>query len=287
VTTTDGARRTELGAFLRSRRERITPAQVGLPTAGRRRTPGLRREEVATVAGVGVTWYTWLEQGRDINPSPQVLEAIARCLLLDPHERTHLWRLAGLPDLDHDDVTGVLPPTTAALLAQLEPMPASVVNARYDILAYNQPYRLLVEDLDGIPRSDRNMLVLVFTHPAWRQAILDREENLPRLVAMFRSTMAEHVGEPAWSCLLKRLRTTSPEFDRLWDRHEIAAPERFTKRVLSPRVGLVRIESTSLWLDRRLGTRIVTYVPTDAESRARLEALTELREGEPVAAVAS
>ena len=217
MTTTDAARRTELGAFLRSRRERITPEQVGLPSAGRRRTPGLRREEVASVAGVGVTWYTWLEQGRDINPSPQVLEAIARCLLLDPHERTHLYRLAGSPDPDHDDASAVLPPTVGPLL--------------------------------------------------------DRDETLPRMVATFRANMAEHVGEPAWACMLSRLRNASPEFAELWERHDVASPERFTKRVLSPRVGALHLESASLWLDRRLGTRIMTYVPMDAESRERLEAL--------------
>jgi transcriptional regulator with XRE-family HTH domain len=273
VTTTDVARRTELGAFLRSRRERITPEQVGLPSAGRRRTPGLRREEVASVAGVGVTWYTWLEQGRDINPSPQVLEAIARCLLLDPHERTHLYRLAGSPDPDHDDASAVLPPTVGPLLDQLEPMPAAVVNARYDLLAYNRPYRLLIADIDEIPGSDRNMMWLVCTHPAWKAALLDRDETLPRMVANFRTNMAEHVGEPAWACLLSRLRTASPEFAALWERHDVASPERFTKRLLSPRVGALRLESTSLWLDRRLGTRIITYVPMDAESRERLEAL--------------
>ena len=283
MSPTDLARRTELGAFLRSRRERITPGPVGLPSGGRRRTPGLRREEVATVAGVGVTWYTWLEQGRDINPSPQVLEAIARCLLLDPHERTHLWRLAGLPDLDHDDATGVIPATAPALLEQLEPMPAAVVNARYDVLAYNQPFRLLISDVDEIPRPDRNLLWLVFTHPAWRRALLDREENQPRLVATFRTNMAEHVGEPAWACMLKRLRAESPEFDAIWQRHDVAPPERFTKQILSPRVGLVRVETTNLWFDRRLGTRLVAYVPTDAESRVRLESLAVVGEVEAVA----
>ena len=98
VETAADVRRHELAAFLRSRRERITPEQVGLPLSGRRRTPGLRREEVAQLAGVGVTWYTWLEQGRDINASEQVLAAIAATLLLDPYERAHLYTLAGQPE---------------------------------------------------------------------------------------------------------------------------------------------------------------------------------------------
>src|SRR5215831_10548683 len=96
--TTDDVRRHELGTFLRSRRERVSPEQVGLPPSRRRRTPGLRREEVAQLAGIGITWYTWLEQGRDINASPQVLDAIARTLLFDGHERAHLFTLAGSAD---------------------------------------------------------------------------------------------------------------------------------------------------------------------------------------------
>src|SRR5580704_9932567 len=118
------SRRQELAGFLRSRRERIAPEQVGLPPAARRRTPGLRREEVATLAGVGVTWYTWLEQGRDINASPQVLNAVARTLLLDQHERDHLFRLADVPDGNGPGDCAALPPTAQLLLDQLEPFPA-------------------------------------------------------------------------------------------------------------------------------------------------------------------
>src|SRR5260370_13356262 len=112
-------RRQELAGFMGSRRERIAPEQVGLRPAARRRTPGLRREEVATLAGVGVTWYTWLEQGRDINASPQVLDAVARTLLLDPHERDHLFRLADTPDGNGPSECATLPPTAQILLDRL------------------------------------------------------------------------------------------------------------------------------------------------------------------------
>src|SRR5580698_4786405 len=158
-------RRHELAGFLRSRRERILPQQVGLPPAARRRTPGLRREEVATLAGVGVTWYTWLEQGRDINASPQVLDAVARTLLLDPHEREHLFRLADTPDGNGQGDCGSLPPTAQLLLDQLEPYPACVRNARYDILAFNTAYENLMGPLRNVPFDDRNSLWRVFTRP--------------------------------------------------------------------------------------------------------------------------
>src|SRR5690349_24307024 len=132
----DAVRRRELASFLRSRRERISPEQVGLPAGGRRRTPGLRREEVAQLAGVGVTWYTWLEQGRDINASEQVLQAIARTLRLDPHEHTHLFRLAGAPEPEREKDCLVITPSLALMLEKLEPYPVTIRNARYDLLAY-------------------------------------------------------------------------------------------------------------------------------------------------------
>src|SRR5262249_30301971 len=158
-------RRRELAGFLRSRRERIAPELVGLPPASRRRTPGLRREEVATLAGVGVTWYTWLEQGRDINASQQVLDAVARTLMLDPHERDHLFRLADVPDGNGQAECSSLPPTAQVLLDQLNPFPACIRNARYDVLAFNSAYENLLGSLSDLPFEERNTLWRMFTNP--------------------------------------------------------------------------------------------------------------------------
>src|SRR5580698_1009266 len=161
-------RRQELAGFLRSRRERIAPEQVGLPPASRRRTPGLRREEVATLAGVGVTWYTWLEQGRDINASPQVLDAVSRTLLLDPHEREHLFRLVVVAKASTEGDCTAVPPTVALLLDKLEPWPATVRNARYDCLAFNRGYERLVGGLAEVPFEERNTLWRAFMNPGCR-----------------------------------------------------------------------------------------------------------------------
>jgi transcriptional regulator with XRE-family HTH domain len=263
-------RRQELAGFLRSRRERIMPQQVGLPPAARRRTPGLRREEVATLAGVGVTWYTWLEQGRDINASPQVLDAVARTLLLDPHEREHLFRLADTPDGNGLADCKALPPTAQTLLDQLKPFPACIRNARYDILAWNSAYEFLMGDLTDVPFEERNSLWRVFTSDRCRSCILDWEEGTRRMVAEYRAAMAEHLAEPAWKCLVSRLTKASPEFAELWERHEVASPENLTKRYLHPDVGLLKLNYTHLWLGQRLGTRMTTYTPADADSLDRL-----------------
>jgi transcriptional regulator with XRE-family HTH domain len=271
----DSARRRELADFLRSRRERIAPEQVGLPVTGRRRTPGLRREEVAQLAAVGVTWYTWLEQGRDITVSAQVLDAVARTLRLDPNERQHLFLLAGTSDPAPGKVCSTVTDAMRLMLHQLEPHPAVVLNARYDLLAYNRTYGHLVADLDALPPEDRNNVWLSFTHPAWRECLPDWETASRTMVAKFRSSMADHFAEPAWKSLLKRLRAASPEFAEVWERHEVSDAANGVKRFRNPQVGMVHVDFTSLWLGPRQGPRLIVYSPTDEESAQRLERLLE------------
>jgi transcriptional regulator with XRE-family HTH domain len=278
IASTNGSdvRRRELGAFLRSRRERIQPEQVGVRGGRRRRTPGLRREEVAQLAGVGVTWYTWLEQGRDINPSPQVLDAISRTLQFDTHEHSHLFTLAGIPTSTIANQCLELCPTAQTLLDQLEPFPASLVNDRLDLLAYNRVYASFFDDdLEAIPIEDRNVLWLVFTNPSWRRAIVDWEESVGSLVAEYRAAMAEHLDEPAWKTLVARLQHASPEFSTFWDRHDVQLVESRMKRARHPTAGLLTLVYTHLWLGQRLGTRITAFTPADERTRRKLEALHE------------
>src|SRR5262245_47405172 len=246
----DGAelRRRELGAFLRSRRERIQPERVGLRTSRRRRTPGLRREEVAQLAGVGVTWYTWLEQGRDINPSVQVLDAISRTLQFDPHEHSHLFTLAGVPTTTIVNQCLEQCPTAQMLLDQLEPLPAALINDRLDLLAYNRVYASFFGDeLEEIPIEDRNCLWLAFTDPTWRRVMVDWDESAAFLVAEYRAAMAEHLDEPAWKALVDRLHRASPEFSAVWERHDVQGVETRMKRALHPTAGLLSLVYTHLW----------------------------------------
>jgi transcriptional regulator with XRE-family HTH domain len=266
-------RRHELGAFLRSRRERIRPEQVGLRSLRRRRTPGLRREEVAQLAGVGVTWYTWLEQGRDINPSAQVLDAIARTLQFDVHEQSHLFTLAGVATTTIANECQALCPTVQALIDQLEPFPAMVVSSRLDLLAYNRAYASFFDDLETVPIEDRNILWLVFTHPQWQAAIVDWDDAVGRLVAEYRAAMAEHLDDPAWKALVARLHRASPEFTAVWERHDVQGVESRTKRAMHPTAGLLKLDYTNLWVGQQVGTRIVAYTPADERTRARLETL--------------
>ncbi|MBW8800508.1 MAG: helix-turn-helix domain-containing protein [Streptomyces sp.] len=269
-------RRQELAAFLRSRRERITPEEVGLPRGTRRRTPGLRREEVAQLSAVGVTWYTWLEQARDIQVSVQVLDALARTLLLDASERAHLFQLAEAVDpTPAASCTGVTP-AMYEMLRALEPLPACVQNSRYDILAYNRTYARLLCDLDAVPPEDRNCMILVYTHPEWQRSIVHLEETRRLMAAKLRASMAGHLGEPAWKMLVKRLTTESPEFRANWERYEVVGVRTRTKQFLNQYVGFLSLDHTDLWLKPETGARMVTYVPTDEESRHRLAELHDL-----------
>ncbi|WP_405853516.1 helix-turn-helix transcriptional regulator [Streptomyces sp. NBC_00090] len=278
ATTTAGpaTRRRELAAFLRSRRERITPEQVGLVRGARRRTPGLRREEVAQLSAVGVTWYTWLEQARDIHVSPQVLDALARALLLDPTERTHLFALAEQADPSPEALCPAVTPALRQLLEQLEPVPACVQNGRYDVLAHNRTFGRLYRDLDALPREDRNTLWLIFTDEAFRASVTDLPDVMRALAGKFRASMAEHLAEPAWKALVQRLQAVSPEFREIWARHEVVDQGGRVKLIRNAHVGLLRLDHTNLWLGPTSGARLATYVPVDAESRAGVERLLEL-----------
>ncbi len=277
VPTADDVRREELAAFLRSRRERITPEQVGLPRGPRRRTPGLRREEVAQLAAVGVTWYTWLEQARDIQVSAQVVDSVARALMLDRGERSHLFALAGVVDpLPGTDTAGVTP-GMRRMLERLDPLPACIQNARYDLLAYNRTYGQLMCDLDALAPEHRNCMWLHFVSPEWRAGALNGDEARRAMAAKFRAAMAEHIAEPAWKCLLKRLLDASAEFRQLWAEHEVAPIDQQRPAILNqPRVGLLRLEHTSLWTGPNPGTRLITYTPADEATEEALHRLHAL-----------
>lgn len=264
------ARRTELASFLRSRRDRLTPDDVGLPPGLRRRTPGLRREEVALLAGVGVTWYTWLEQGRPINASVQVLDAISRTFGLDAAEREHLYRLADVPAVPEPDTCGGLEPETQGILEHLNPLPAAVYNGRYDLLAWNQTYNALFPNMTLQPLTTRNALWQIFVTRNCCSPVVNREDELPQMVATLRAGFGRHLGEPSWTDFVRRLSAASPEFARMWAAHDVARPGSRMKIFRHSEIGQVRTISTSMALASPPDTRMVVYTPLDDESRERI-----------------
>lgn len=266
-------RRDALGAFLRSRRERIAPETVGLPPAPRRRTPGLRREEVAQIAGVGITWYTWLEQGRPINASAAVFHALARALLLDRHERAHLFTLAGHADSAGAPVPDAVPGPVRAMLDALDPTPARVTNARWDVLAYNRAEAEVMGDYALRPPEERNIIWLLFCDAQLRERLACWADDAGYMIALLRAGMADHVGEPAWQDLVATLSERSPDFARMWARHDVTGPALRIKEIAHPTAGPLRLETASLLLADRPGLRMTVHTPADDATRTALRAL--------------
>lgn len=273
-------KRTELAAFLKARRARIAPEDVGLPPGLRRRTPGLRREEVAQLAGVGVTWYTWLEQGRPINASEQVLDAIARTLRLDRAERDHLFRLADTaPSRRAGDCDCPLDPELQVILDALNPLPAVVYSARYDVLRYNSAYDALFPRRR--PDGPRNALWSLFTVPGCCNPFVNRHIELPRMVAVLRAGYGRHLGEPEWERFIRELSAASPEFAAMWERHDVADPGTRSKIFRHYSAGEIRMASTNLSVNRAPEHRMIVYTPMDPESAERIAWLME-NPGAPV-----
>lgn len=267
-------RRTELAGFLRACRSRVTPEAVGLPPGLRRRTPGLRREEVAQLSGVGVTWYTWLEQGRPINASEQVLEAVARTLLLDGTEREHLFRLAGLtPARPADLFCPVLDPATQVILDQLGPLPAAICNSRYDLLRHNAAYDALFPGATrpARPGGRRNSMWCAFTVPSCCNPFLNRDAELPRMVGVLRGSYGRHVGEPAWEEYIRDLAEASPVFRELWARQEVAPPRTALKVFRHAAVGELRFQASYLTIPAAPEAYMVIYTPEGPTDRERME----------------
>src|ERR1700722_2333662 len=221
-----GRRREELGEFLKTRRARLSPEDFGMPGGLRRRTPGLRREEVAQLAGVGVTWYTWLEQGREINVSMQVLDAVARTLRLDRAEREHLYALAeATPLLVGTAREAGVPDELRQIVDSLCPLPAALTNGRFDILARNVAFEGLFLGWHSTLCVHMNSLWCLITEPTAPDKCPQYDEEVRYVVARLRARYGRHVGDPGWEEDIRRLRLLSPELGALWARHEVADAE--------------------------------------------------------------
>jgi transcriptional regulator with XRE-family HTH domain len=276
VTDANGdSRRAELADFLKARRAALQPADVGLPGCGRRRTPGLRREEVAQLAGVGTTWYTWLEQGRDVKASLSVFEALAAALRMSAAERAHLIMLgrgeqAPPLQLARERVT----PTMRRLVENLGPNPAALLGRRWDYLAWNDAFSTVFGDLSLHPPEERNTIWLMFMDPARREVMPDWEISARRLLARFRADHARHLGDPSFDDLVQALLRASPDFCRWWSRHEVLGSGEGRKTLIHPTVGRLEFEHALFKHGEDSDHRLVLYSPLpEHDTAAKLASL--------------
>ena len=276
-------RRAELGEFLKARRARLGPGDFGMAPGSRRRTPGLRREEVALLAGVGVTWYTWLEQGRQINASTQVLDAVASTLRLDRAEREHLYRLAEATPLRSECAVRAVPDAIREIVNSLDPLPASLLNGRHDMLMSNSASEELFWEWHTMPCVHKNTLWCCITEPTARGKFPEYEAHVRYLVARMRSAYSRHIGDPDWEEDIRRLASLSREFADLWARHEVADPEPRTLTYLHPQAGTLCLAVSELQVPAMPEARIVVYTPQDDQTREKMPLTRRAAPAAPVA----
>jgi transcriptional regulator with XRE-family HTH domain len=261
----DEIRRQELSDFLRNRRGRIAPADVGLPETNRRRTPGLRREEVAQLAGVSATWYTWLEQKRPIGVSSGVLDSLARVLRLDPAERMQLFQLAlRQPVLESPSKRETVSPLIRRLLDQTDPVPAFVIGRRWDVLAWNRAALAFFFDFEQVPSNERNTLWLIFTSSTLRSLLVDWRSRGQDTVARFRADYGRHAGDAHFVQLVERLKSVSPEFAEWWPRHDILPMTEGRNAYDHPQVGRMIVEHTTFSVIDNPELRLIVFLATAA-----------------------
>jgi len=265
-------RHQELAEFLRSRRARLAPEQVGLLRGTRRRTPGLRREEVASLAGVSPEWYTWLEQGRDINVSVQLLESLARVLQLDDNERTYLFLLAlRQPPPVETFSPSTISPTLQLFLDQPGTTPACVVDARLNAVARNRAHCAVFGNRDGQSERERNIIWRVFTQPGPKGS---HWEEFARLcLAQFRAEYGRFIGDPWWTKQIAELSEVSPEFRELWARPDVLNVLEGRKSVDHPLVGELAFEFLWLQTVNSPDLRLFVYTPRSKETADKIEQL--------------
>lgn len=275
----DAERRAALAHFLQTRRARLSPAHFHLPDGGRRRrTPGLRREELAQLAGIGLAWYVKLEQGQDIQVSAQVLESLARTLQLTPDERTYLFVLARehLPLPIH-----TAPPQISAelqnVLDTFLPSPAFVVNERLDIVGWNRTASQIFADFAALPAWERNLVWLVFTDPAQRTLYVQWEKTAQRILGLFRASGGQHADDDWFIERRDQLMQASPEFRAWWVRHDVGEGHLKRKELVHPVVGLLVVQPMALVVADDPNLIISLYTPLpEADTARKLAQLAEV-----------
>lgn len=275
----------ELATFLRTRRERLDPVQVGLPLRSHRRTGGLRREEVAELAGLSVDYVTRLEQGRGVRPSPSVVEALARSLRLSDDERAHLFDLAGhrvparRPSAQYEADTSLL--QVDRVLQALSPTPAMLLNHRFDVVGWNPECAVLLIDFGALSLEERNIPRLGFLHPYFRDFFRERELVMRQWTAFLRAVVAARPDDAELAELVRDLQDQSEEFRSHWARGEVGVYRSSRRKYLHPRFGSITVDTEVLIPLRLEDHRIIVHLAADALTRAVLDAIArEVRRAE-------
>jgi len=264
----------ELGRFLKSRRDKMKPQQIGLPTGARRRAPGLRREEVAQLAGIGLTWYTWLEQGRAINVSDAVLESLARVYLLTEEERRHLYALANKPYEEDEEDHQTVSDTLIGILDKLDISccPSYIMDYRWNLIAWNRTASAVFGDFIRLPADERNIVYMMFCNDDYMELFDDWEYHAKGIVARFHAAMAKYAADPCFNGFIQDLQNKNGIFSSWWSRHDISGMSDVKKELTHPTLGKLSFEFTSLDVSDNQALKLLIHNPDD-------ETLVQLKNG--------
>ncbi len=258
----DSERRIVLGNYLKKLRTSLSPLDVGLVPGNRRRIQGLRREEVARIANIGLSWYTRLEQGRDIHPSVSVLDSLALALKLTPNERRHLFLLAGeLPPPQLTATGEKISPDIQAMLDKLDPNPAYIIGKRWDFIAWNNAANTVFTIDKLSPPHHYNLMWRQFTDPVWRESSEDWESVSKRIVAEFRISRSRYPGDASFDELVEDLKSTSADFTRMWQQHEAPSSLDGYKKLIHPALGTIEFNHITFQFPNEPDQIMMIYMP--------------------------
>lgn len=265
----------ELADFLKTRRKKILPSQVGLSTGTRRRTPGLRREEVAQLACIGLTWYTWLEQGRPIHVSTPVIESLSKVLLLDKQERIHLYLLANQPlPADIPGYQGTVIPILQHVLDSLIFCPSLVADQRWNVIAWNNAACVIFGDFNKMNVRERNIVWAMFTDNKYKQLFVDWNVHAKGMLGRFRSTCGQYIEDSWLAQFIDDLKMQSTEFNLWWSLHEIQSNGEIYKQLNHPVAGILDFEISNFDVSDNSGLKLIVHVPlSETDTATKMKSL--------------
>ena len=275
---TSPVQRAQLSEFLKSCRARLPPAAVGLPAAARRRTPGLRREDVAALAGLSATWYTWLEQGREVRASDRVLESLSRTLRMTSEERDYLFSLAqSRPAPLQQSPIAEVPETVRRTLDALN-VPAEVITPRWDVIYWNPMVKRCFRDYGALAPDRRNLMRILITTPEYQEDPVEYEAMARRVIAKLRVDYSQAAGDASFDALIEELNEASPTFRALWHSPEIRSRSEGVHLLRHPQLGGITFEHTSYVVEGAPSLRVVIFSPHDPESAQKVARLAQQAE---------
>jgi hypothetical protein len=273
--------RAQLSDFLKSCRARLSPGDVGLPDTGRRRTPGLRREDVAVLSGVSVTWYTWLEQGRDVRMSERMLDAISTSLRLSREERDYLFSLAQRRPPRREISPSVEVPGSVSRMIEALDVPALVMTMRWDVVGWNDMVTHTFRDYSTLAPSQRNLVRILLTWPEYQANAEEYDAIARRVLSKLRVDYSQAAGDPAFDALIAEMLEACPKFRKLWASTEISTRSEGLHVWRHPKVGEIEFEHTSYVIEGAPTLRLIVFVPGTTESAARLNEIARLAKEMP------